>query len=76
MLGLLAYRIWTIERSVSSIRVSKKDTMMPVLRVLVDAAILYSVTLFTILLCFVNANNGQYVVLDMVIWANPVHDNF
>ncbi|KAI9461350.1 hypothetical protein HD554DRAFT_2292026 [Boletus coccyginus] len=65
--GLLAYRIWTIERSVSSIRVSKKDTMMPVFRVLVDAAILYSVTLFTVLLCFVNANNGQYVVLDMIM---------
>ncbi|KAI9461345.1 hypothetical protein HD554DRAFT_2176309 [Boletus coccyginus] len=65
--GLLAYRIWTIERSVSSIRASKKDTMMPVFRVLVDAAILYSATLFTVLLCFVNANNGQYVVADMIV---------
>ncbi|KAI9461386.1 hypothetical protein HD554DRAFT_1522177 [Boletus coccyginus] len=65
--GLLAYRIWSIERSVSSIRVSKKDTMMPVFRVLVDAAILYSATLFTALLCFVNANNGQFVVLDMIM---------
>ena len=39
---------------------------MPVVRVLVDAAILYSATLLSALLCFVNANNGQYVLLDMV----------
>jgi len=49
---------------------------MPVFRVLIDAAILYSATLFTALVCFVNANNGQFVVLDMVNWANPIHDNF
>lgn len=66
MLGLLAYRIWIIERNASSFRTSKQNTLMPVLRVLVDAAILYSATLFTALLCFVNSNNGQYVLLDMV----------
>jgi len=66
ILGILAYRIWTIERNVASVRVSAKSTMMPILRVLIDAALLYSATLFTALLCFVNSNNGQYVVLDMV----------
>ncbi|KAI9455616.1 hypothetical protein HD554DRAFT_2240122 [Boletus coccyginus] len=70
--GLLAYRIWMIERSVASVRVSAKSTIMPVLRILVDAALLYSATLFTALLCFVNSNNGQYVVLDMVILARSV----
>lgn len=74
MLGLLAYRIWTIECDVAPIRASK-STLMPVLRVLVDAALLYSATLFTALLCFVNANNGQYVVLDLVNDACPVHVN-
>ena len=74
MLGLLAYRIWTIESNAASIRTSKRNTMMPVLRVVADAALLYSATLFTALICFVNANNGQYVVLDLVNKSDPVHD--
>ncbi|KAG2141103.1 hypothetical protein DEU56DRAFT_283837 [Suillus clintonianus] len=41
--GLVAYRIWTIERKVSTVRVTKRK--IPILRVLVDAAILYSVAL-------------------------------
>ncbi|KAI9569055.1 hypothetical protein HD554DRAFT_2322039 [Boletus coccyginus] len=55
--GLLAYRIWTIERNVGLV----------LLRVLVDAALLYSATLSAALICFVNASNGQYVVLDMIM---------
>ena len=52
-------------------RATKNNTMLPILRVLIDAAALYSAALFTALVCFVNANNGQYVVLDMV---DSVHD--
>jgi len=40
---------------------------MPILRVLMDAAVLYSLVLLSMLVCFVLKNNGQYVVLDMVI---------
>ncbi|KAI9461380.1 hypothetical protein HD554DRAFT_2028332 [Boletus coccyginus] len=64
--GLLAYRIWTVERNAAFIRASR-SALVPTLRVIVDAALLYSATLFTALLCFVNANNGQYVVLDMIM---------
>ena len=39
---------------------------MPVLLIIIDAGLLYSVTLLSALLCFVNHSNGQYVVLDMV----------
>ncbi|KAH7906431.1 hypothetical protein BJ138DRAFT_635681 [Hygrophoropsis aurantiaca] len=63
--GLLAYRIWTINRNTGTLR-STRSTTMPIVRVLMDAAILYSVTLFTALVCFVCGNNGQYVVLDMI----------
>ncbi|KAG1717302.1 hypothetical protein EDB19DRAFT_1654289, partial [Suillus lakei] len=63
--GLLAYRIWTIERKVSPIRATN-STMMPIVRVLVDAAIMYSAALFTILICFVCANDAQYIMLDMI----------
>ncbi|KAG1729336.1 uncharacterized protein EDB91DRAFT_1060009, partial [Suillus paluster] len=64
--GLLAYRIWMVERNVSAIRVTK-GSMMPILRVLVDAAVLYSVALLSALVCFIEWNNGQYVILDMIM---------
>jgi hypothetical protein len=41
--------------------------MMPIVYVLIDAAILYSAALLTILVCFICANNAQYIMLDMVI---------
>lgn len=64
--GFLAYRIWMMERNISAIRTTRKS-MMPIVRVLMDAAILYSVTLLSALVCFVKANNGQYVILDMIM---------
>ncbi|KAG1728770.1 hypothetical protein EDB19DRAFT_1913639 [Suillus lakei] len=64
--GLLAYRIWTIERAVSAAR-SSKSIVMPTIRVLVDAAVLYTVTLFTALICFVCSNNGETAVVDMAM---------
>ncbi|KAG2130166.1 uncharacterized protein EDB93DRAFT_1332144 [Suillus bovinus] len=65
--GLLAYRIWTIEREVARTRASRKGTMMPIVHVLVDAAILYSVALIAVLICFLCSNNGVYIVVDMVV---------
>ncbi|KAG2104366.1 uncharacterized protein F5147DRAFT_579959 [Suillus discolor] len=64
--GFLAYRIWRMERNISAFRTSN-NSMMPIVRVLADAAILYSVTLLSALVCFAEANNGQYVVLDMTM---------
>jgi len=64
--GFLGYRIWRMERNISAIRTSNKS-MMPIVRVLADAAILYSVTILTGLVCFVEANNGQYIILDMTM---------
>lgn len=40
---------------------------MPILRVLMDSAILYSVALFTLLICYVCSNDGEVVIADMVI---------
>jgi hypothetical protein len=39
---------------------------MPIVRVLIDAAILYSAALLTALILFVSGNNGQDAVVDMV----------
>ncbi|OAX31160.1 hypothetical protein K503DRAFT_114069 [Rhizopogon vinicolor AM-OR11-026] len=64
--GLLAYRIWMIECNISTSR-TRSGSMMPVLRVIVDAALLYSVTLLPALVCFICSNNGQFVMIDMII---------
>ncbi|KAG2356394.1 hypothetical protein BDR07DRAFT_1364233 [Suillus spraguei] len=64
--GLLAYRIWAIERNVSTVRTTK-STMMPILRALMDSAILYSAFLFPGLICFLTSNIGGIVVLDMAM---------
>lgn len=61
--GLLAYRIWMSERKVSGIRATKGK--MPLLRVLTDAAILYSAALCSSIICFVLSNNGLYVMADL-----------
>ncbi|KIK48550.1 hypothetical protein CY34DRAFT_71598 [Suillus luteus UH-Slu-Lm8-n1] len=65
--GLLAYRIWAIERDVATIRASTKGNMMPIIRVLMDAAILYSMALVTTLICFLSSSNGEYVMVDLVM---------
>ncbi|KIK48566.1 hypothetical protein CY34DRAFT_71616 [Suillus luteus UH-Slu-Lm8-n1] len=65
--GLLAYRIWAIDRNIASIRASAKGTMMPIIHVLVDAAALYSVALVTALICFLRSNNGESVMVDLVM---------
>ncbi|KAG2129194.1 uncharacterized protein EDB93DRAFT_1332341 [Suillus bovinus] len=63
--ALLAYRIWMIEHDVSTVR-AKKNTMMPIVRVLVDSAALYSVVLLTSLITYARSNNGQLVIYEMV----------
>lgn len=64
--GLLAYRIWMIERNVSTVRTTK-STMMPIVRMLMDAAVLYTVVLFIGLICFVTSNNGVEPEVDMIM---------
>ncbi|KAG2337275.1 hypothetical protein BDR05DRAFT_1063331 [Suillus weaverae] len=64
--GLLVYRVWKIECRVSKLRASK-STIMPIVRVLVDAAVLYSVMLFAFLICFITASSGESVLSDMVV---------
>ncbi|KAG2040435.1 hypothetical protein BDR03DRAFT_857930 [Suillus americanus] len=64
--GLLVYRVWKIERRISQLRTSK-GTVMAIVRVLVDAAVLYSVMLFSFLFCFITSNNGESVLSDIVV---------
>lgn len=69
--GLLAYRIWMMERKVSAMRAAS-DTLMPIVRVLVDAAIMYSGMLLVMLICFVSDNNAQFIIQDMMMPIIPI----
>ncbi|KAG0706681.1 hypothetical protein DFH29DRAFT_137578 [Suillus ampliporus] len=63
--GFLAYRIWKIERNVSAIRTTKITTTS-ILRIIMDAAILYSIVLLIALVGCLRSNNGSSVVIDML----------
>ncbi|KAN0073790.1 hypothetical protein V8E55_012044 [Tylopilus felleus] len=67
--GLLVYRIWTTNRDepgvVRVLSRSGVDAML-LLRVLIDAVVLYTLTLFALLLCYAYQNTGQFIVLDML----------
>ncbi|KAI0360116.1 hypothetical protein OH77DRAFT_1419506 [Trametes cingulata] len=60
---LLGYKIWVTNRRTSRMR---QGSLLPVVRVIADAGLLYSVTLTAALACFVQKSNGQYIVLDIV----------
>lgn len=64
-IALLAFRIWKVGKRVTKIS-PHASVLWPVLRVVLDAGVLYSVSLLAALLCFVAKNRGHYVLLDMV----------
>ncbi|KAI0266375.1 hypothetical protein BC834DRAFT_823587 [Gloeopeniophorella convolvens] len=61
---LLVFRIWQINSRVS--RKQHQSNLWPVLTIIMDAGLLYSVTLMSALICFVRQSFGQFIVLDMV----------
>lgn len=64
-LALLAFRIWYVGKRVRRMS-AHTSVLRPVLRVVLDAGVLYSVSLLAALLCFVAKNRGHYVLIDMV----------
>jgi hypothetical protein len=64
--GLVIYRIWTIERKASAVRTTKRK--MPILRVLVDATVLYSVALCPFIIIFYTYSSAVFYVMgDMLV---------
>lgn len=68
-IALLAYRIWTANQDVPGVvRVLSRSGVEAnlLLRVLIDSALLYTLTLFALLVCYAYQNVGQFIVRDMV----------
>ncbi|KIK37471.1 hypothetical protein CY34DRAFT_810309 [Suillus luteus UH-Slu-Lm8-n1] len=63
--GLLAYRIWKIERGVSNSRATKVMTTS-IMRVVMDSAILYTVALLATVTGSLCAGSGPFVLIDML----------
>ncbi|PBK85420.1 hypothetical protein ARMGADRAFT_1087589 [Armillaria gallica] len=63
--GLLGYRIWSIDRNIVSHRCGKGSLMHPLL-IIIDAGILYSVSLLVAIGCYAAETNGLFVVLDLI----------
>ncbi|KAK7438192.1 hypothetical protein VKT23_018123 [Stygiomarasmius scandens] len=63
--GLLAYRIWRINETTAQFR--NQGFMLPVFRVIIDAGILYSVTLTITLVTFEVRSNAQTICLDILM---------
>lgn len=64
--SLLAYRIWSIGRRMTNVALAT-GIMWPIVRVILDAGILYSLSLLAALVCFIAQNHGHYVLLDMIM---------
>lgn len=64
--SLLAYRIWSIGRRMKNAALAT-GLMWPVVRVILDAGVLYSLSLLAALVCFIVKNHGHYVLLDMIM---------
>lgn len=61
----LAVRLWWIERKASHFK-GNRSTLWPIFLIVIDSGLLYSLTLFSALMCFVTNSNAQYIVLDFV----------
>ncbi|KAF8553469.1 hypothetical protein OG21DRAFT_1441794 [Imleria badia] len=63
---LLVIRIWYVHRKAKRLRGHRNSQLGSILHILIDAGVIYSLTLLVALICFVIQTNGQYVILDMI----------
>ncbi|KAG2355100.1 hypothetical protein BDR07DRAFT_564123 [Suillus spraguei] len=63
--GLLAYRIWKIERNASASRTTKVMTTS-IIRVIMDSAVLYTVVLLSTLAGSLCSGSGPFILIDML----------
>ncbi|TCD62715.1 hypothetical protein EIP91_006541 [Steccherinum ochraceum] len=62
--GLLAYRIWSVNRKTANY--ASSDRLGIMLRVVIESGALYSIAIVAALICFVTGSPGVYVALDLL----------
>ncbi|KAF7308931.1 Beta-glucosidase [Mycena kentingensis (nom. inval.)] len=63
--GLLAYRLWQVNRNASSTRVGQ-GVIMPVLSIILDAAALYPFALICSLAVYLSKSPAQFITIDII----------
>ncbi|KAF8129475.1 hypothetical protein EV363DRAFT_1399813 [Boletus edulis] len=63
---LLLLRIWHIDRKAKGMHGDHQSQLRRILHIIVDAGVIYTLTLLVALICFLLQSDGQQVVLDMV----------
>jgi len=61
----LAYRLWTLDRSLRHVRASQ-NTFLPIVLICVDSGLLYSIFLISALILLVRGSRAQLIVMDMI----------
>ncbi|KAJ6475694.1 hypothetical protein C8R47DRAFT_1052392 [Mycena vitilis] len=64
--GILAYKLWTVDKNVQNMRVGK-SMIKPVLATIIDAGALYSAALIVAIVGFALQSNVQYIMLDITV---------
>lgn len=63
---LLAWRIWYIDQKAARLRTHQKSPLRPLLHIIIDAGLIYSLTLVAGWVCFLTQSYAQFMVQDMV----------
>lgn len=66
LLVLLAYRIWYVDRRTMGLRGRQRSKLRKILHIIIDAGVIYNLTLLAVWICFSLELNGQFVALDIV----------
>lgn len=66
LLVLLAYRIWDLDSKAARLRGHSRSPLRQILYIVVNAGVLYNITIIAVWICFALESNGQFVILDMV----------
>ncbi|KAL0955937.1 hypothetical protein HGRIS_002123 [Hohenbuehelia grisea] len=68
--GLIAYRIWAQERDTRRVGIhsnGSKSSLMPIVRIIVESAAIYSLELLVLIILYALGHNGQFVVQEAVV---------
>ncbi|KAJ8488673.1 hypothetical protein ONZ45_g13866 [Pleurotus djamor] len=68
--GLIAYRIWRQERESNQVGIhtsGSRSSLMPIVRIVIESAMIYVVELLVLIILYALHHNGQFVVQESVV---------
>ena len=62
----MVYRLWYLDQRAAKLRGHSGSQLGEIIHTIIDAGVIYFLTLLAVTICFSLQSNGQYVILDMV----------